>query len=302
VKPGTEEHTPEEHQQEGPEPHSSVRGYWSSIPIGLRLLLIVEVGVLAGTVGYAGLASSSGNTIPPVVFELELFLLAFTIVVLTLLTEYTMRTSSKDIHLLIETVRAENRALIDENRAHWSEQRTHLDGLVKTLTQLTELQAELITAVRRLDEAQRATIDSQKADMKAREEALQKEIEKHKPALDIRIGKWDGKVIKHFKAFVSNHGPPGLDLDVTFSVGGFGASEHFTMVSQGGPCEMDFGDIDQYPDSGEIVVIAEVSGGTRSHRYRFVASYDYHRNKGFWGSSPTLARKSPEVLPAQVLY
>lgn len=281
---------------------SSLASYWSSIPGGLKLLLWIEVLVLAGTTGFAGLVSLTGRPIPNGVTLVELLVLAFTIIVLTLLTEYTTRRSSKDVRLLVDTVQSENRTLIAENRAHWAEQRNHIDGLVKAIVRLTELQSDLIAAVKKLDESERAAVEAQKADMKAREDALRQEIEKHKPALDVRIMRWEGKIIKHFVVFVSNHGPPGVDLDVTFTAGDLGASEHSRIVSQGNPCERDFGDINQYPDSGEIVIMCEVSNGTRSHRYRFIARYEYHRNKGFWGSSPTLFRKSPEVLVGEVLY
>lgn len=288
---------------EGPHPSGSpLHRYWASVPVGLRVLLILETLVLGATVGAAALLSVVGRSIPQALTELELFVLAFTIIVLTLLTEFTTRSSSSDIRRLVQTIQSENRSLISENKAHWAEQRAHLDGLVRTLTRLIELQADLIAAVKRLDESQKATIETQNADMRAREEALRQEIEKHKPAIDIRISRWDGKLIKHFVVFVSNHGPPGLDLDVTFSVGGQGSSEHFAMVSQGEPCEKDFGDINQFPDSGELVVLGEVSNGTRSHRYRFIARYDYQRNKGFWGSNPTIVRKSPDVLQAEVLF
>jgi hypothetical protein len=289
-------------EAEHPSPSSAPARYWIAIPFYLRLLVLGEIGLVAVVVGVAVTTQGSSNSTVRLVTDFELALLALTLLVLTLLTEYSTRKSSQDVHTLIGAVRSENRVLISENKAHWNEQRAHLDSLVGTLRQLVQLQADLISAVKRLDESQRASIEAQKEDIKVREDALRKEIEKHKPALDIRVSRFDGKLIKHFMIFVSNHGPPGVDLDITFSVGGVGTSEHADLISQGAPCERDFGDISHFPDAGALQIICEVSNGTRSHRYRFMAEYRYARNRGFWGSSPEITRLSPEVLEAEVLF
>lgn len=197
---------------------ASVRRYWTSIPFGLRILLVVETAVLAGSVGVAAALPTFGRSIPQAVTDVELFVLAFTVIVLTLLTEFTTRRSSSDVHRLVDTVRTENQSLIAENKAHWVEQRNHFDGFLKTLSRLIDLQVDLIAAVKRLDDAQRATMAAHEDEMKAREDALLAEIEKHRPVIDIRIAKWEGKVWKHFVVLVYNHGPPGVDLDVTFSL------------------------------------------------------------------------------------
>lgn len=272
------------------------------MPNGLKALLGLEMVVLVGTIALSVFASVSGRPAPQSLIEVELIILAFSIVVLTVLTEFTARRSSNDIHSLVETIRSENRSLVAENKAHWVDQKSQFEGFLKTLTRLIELQVDLIAAVKRLDDAQKATMAAHDADLRAREEALRQEIEKQRPQLDIRISKWEGKVWKHFVVLVFNHGPPGVDLDVTFAVDGLGSSEHFAMVSQGSPCEKDFGDINDYSSSGQISVLCEVSSGTRTHRYRFQALYDYERNRGIWGSRPIVSRKSPEVLPAEVLY
>jgi len=278
------------------------RVYWSSIPLGLRLLLLAEGLTLIGTVVFLWAAFAEGWSVFGSVTDLELLLLAVTIIVLTLLTEHSTRRSAVDVNRLIQTVVSENRTLIEENRAHWSEQRTHLDTVVGSLGQVAQLMADLIAAVRKLDESQRAVVKLQEADLKAREEALRQEIQTQKPKLSISIRKWEGKVIKHFVVSVRNEGPPGSDLDATFVFGAMRSADRASVVSQGAPCVFDFGDINNYPDSGELVVTCEVASATKAHRYRFSATYDYSRNKGFWGSSPTLTRRTPAELEGKVLY
>jgi len=232
---------------------------------------------------------------------LELVLLAFTIVVLTLLTEHSTRRSSRDIQSLVEAARSENRTLIEESKTHWSEQNARLDNAIDALKGLAVLQTNLIAAVKQLGQAQQTAVELQTKELEDQREARRREIESQRPTIDVRMRGWDG-VIKHFKGIVSDPGPPGADLDVTFSLGGISISRHAALISKGAPFEPDFGDIGEFAESGQVLVTCEVSSSTKAHRYRFEATYDYERNKGFWGSSPTLNRTSPRVLEATILF
>jgi hypothetical protein len=276
--------------------------YWGSIPFGLRLLIGVEAAALMGSTGVLVVVALVGKPIASAATDLELVLLGFTIVVITLLTEHSTRSSSRGVQELVELTRAENRLLIEENKAHWSEQRQLFEGLLQGLSRLTELQVQLIDAVRHLDEAQREALRQQAVEAEARRQALRKEIEDQAPSIKVRMRGWEGKIIKHFLGIISNDGPPGADLDVTFSLGGVQRSARGSLVSKGAPFEADFGDISEFPDSGQVSVVCEVSSANKAHRYRSMTLFDYSRNRGFWGSSPKLVRTSPEVPAVAVLY
>ncbi len=288
--------------REGKTWSAEIGEYWASIPFGLRLLLLAEATTLLGTVIFLGFAVWNGWPVLGPVTDLELLLLAVTIVVLTLLTEHSTRRSSSDVSRLIGTVTSTNRTLIEENRTHWSEQRKHLDDAIGALQDVARLEVDLIAAVKNLGEAQKAAIKLQTADLKAREAARQQEIEDQKPRLRVLIRGWQGRVIKHFVILARNDGPPGSDLDGSLSVDGTTRSDRASVISRGAPCDFDFGDIDLFPESGELTITCDVSSANKSHRYRFTAVYDYERNKGFWGSSPKVTRKSPATLDAEVLY
>lgn len=295
---------------EGPDPQTEdrrswsavVSGYWISIPLGLRLLLIGEAVSLIATVTFLGLSIWTKFPAVGAVTDLELLLLAVTIVVLTLLTEHSTRRSSSDVSRLIATVISTNRTLIEENRTHWTEQRKHLDDAIGSLQEVARLEADLIAAVKNLGEEQRSAIKLQTADLQAREAARQRETEDQKPKLRILIQGWQGRIIKHVVVLLRNDGPPGSDVDGAVSIGGTSRSDRASLVSHGAPCEFDFGDINLFPDEGELTVTCDVSSANKSHRYRFTASYDYARNRGFWGSSPTAVRKSPATLEGEVLF
>lgn len=276
--------------------------YWASIPLGLRLLLVAEGLTLAGTVIFLGAAVWNGWPVTGAVTDLELLLLAVTIAVLTLLTEHSTRRSSSDVSRLIETVATSNRNLIEESRAHWSGQSKHLDDAIAALQDVARLEADLVAAVKNLGEEQRAAVKLQAEVLKEREAARRQEVTDQEPRLRILVQGWEGRVIKHFVVLVRNEGPPGSDLDGVLNVAGHTRSDRASVISRGAPCNFDFGDINLFPESGELTVTCDVSSASKSHRYRFTAAYDYARNKGFWGSAPTLRRKSPANLEAEVLY
>jgi hypothetical protein len=233
---------------------------------------------------------------------MELFFLAFTIVVLTLLTEHSTRRSSRDIQSVVEANRSENRALIEESKAHWTDQNRRIDNVIENLASIAKLQAETLVALKQLDASQKAALEQRAKVLAGEADARNREIQDQCPGISIELFGWEGKVIKHFVGSVKNDGPPGADADVTFTLGGFSHSERAATISKGAPFEPDFGDIAEFPTSGQVAVTCEVSSATKTHRYRFVATYTYQRNKGFWGSNPSLSRTSPQQLVATVLY
>lgn len=266
------------------------------------MLFVAEGATLIGAVVFLGVSIWTRWSVLGAVTDLELLLLAVTIMVLTLLTEHSTRRSSSDVTRLIGTVTSTNRNLIDENRTHWTEQGKRLDDAVAALQEVARLETNLIAAVKNLSEEQRSAVKLQTADRGAREAARQQEIEDQMPKLRILVQGWEARVIKHLVVLVRNEGPPGSDLDGTVNLGGTSRSDRANVVSRGAPCNFDFGDINTFPDDGALTVTCEVSSANRSHRYRFVAFYDYARNRGIWGSSPKVTRTSPTSLEVEVLY
>ena len=231
-----------------------------------------------------------------------MFFLAFTIVVLTLLTEHSTRRSSHDIQSVVETTRSENRALLQENRTHWTAQTKRLDLAIENLASIAQLQAETLVALKHLDKRQQEVFEQRAKELEKEAEARKREVETQCPDISIKMFGWKDKVIKHFVGSIASEGPPGADADVTFSLGGLSTTKHADTISKGTPFQPDFGDIADYNAAGQVTVTCEVSSGTKSHRYRFMVTYDYQRNKGFWGSDPSLSRTSPQQLVATVLY
>lgn len=243
------------------------------------------------------IALEERQPLPVELTGLELLLLSFTVLALTLLTEHSTRRSSDGVLSLISSTKIENRTLIEESKTHWADQKSLMDEAIKALTRLAALQLDLITSVRELGITQRAAVELQAKDVEARETARLQEIEKQRPILTIEVQGWEGHVIKHFVIWVTNDGPPGSDLDVTFSFPPVFRRGSRPIISKGQPLPFDFGDINEYVDTGRIDVICEVSNSLRNHRYRYAASFDYTRNRGFWGSQPVVTQSGQQAAP-----
>lgn len=242
---------------------------------------------------------SSGASLPTILTSTEAELIAVTLVVLALLSVYGAKSFGEDAAAIVHTqreemnqmrrsFREETARLLDRNAEHWRSQ--------------TELLAGAASALNRVVELQSGALDLTKAAIQLNQELLQLERERERfrlaeadverkrlqPQLGVPLQVPQVSILKQMNVSVHNRGMDGRNLVVFFGVE---PTQVMQWMAKGiDPQEVKsigFGDIAHWPADANLTLTCEVSD-TLGNRYRFVAHFDYHRNRAAVVSAPTV--------------
>ena len=246
------------------------QGWFKTWTVRSALLLTVVVAVTTL------LAWRLGVALPPTLTTVELEILGFTIAVLILVAIYGSRSSATQNRKMRDAFRTETSNLIEANQQHWAEQAKVLTDATSALRQSLELQGrELKVATDSLDLDRRLL------------ELEEQRRQRLKPVIALALDIPTGSLIKHMILTVYNAGMDGHGLVVFFGIQPQGMLQQTrTRIDAQQTTPLDFGDISQWPDSAVLSATAEVSDASGA-KYRFSGQFQYDRNRGALGSSPT---------------
>lgn len=262
----------------------------------LLAVTIPSTALILGTGLY--LASMAEQT-PVIIASVEAELIAFTLVVLALLSIYSARSFGADAESIVGTQRMEmgqmrqsfhqeTERLLDRNAAHWREQSTLLAGAASALEKVVELQTgalDLTKAGIQLNQELLA-LEQERERLRQSEEEIKRL--RLQPLLGLVLSVPQAAIIKHMRVSIHNRGMDGRNLVVFFGVESVKVLQWQSKgIDPQSVLPIDFGDIADWPSSAQLSLICEVSD-VLGNRYRFVSRVQYERHHTGVVSVPTV--------------
>jgi hypothetical protein len=246
-------------------------------------LLIVSIVVIWLVSFYTGTAISASLTV------VEIVVLAFTLLILVLLSVFTAGSFSRDAREITTAFERDSVALLERSQRHWEDQSQSLERATAALEAVVKLERDALQATQEGLRVSSTLLDleRQREAVRIEEARLRKQRIRPIPAF-LPIILHTGTLAKHVGVRLFDQGEDGRRVAVSLHWGGQpGHSITRLMPALGAYSnqEFDFDDIDSYADNEEFAVTIEMADvdGTR---YRSMGGFLYHRNRGLVLSDP----------------
>jgi hypothetical protein len=257
--------------------------------LGRRLLVAYGL-LLVAIASIAIVGVQTGTGIGSALTVVEIVILAFTLLILVLLSKFTADSFSRDAQEITSTFERTSNALIERSQEHWEAQSQALTNAINALQAVVELEREALRVTQ--DTLRVSTtlleLERQRESIRAEEARLRKQRIRPIPAF-LPVITHPGPVAKRIAIRLFNQGEDGRRVSVVLR---WGANPNQSMSGVSPDLgaysnrEFDFADIDAWSDSEDFSVVVELADvdGTR---YRSSGEFSYSRNRGLILSAPS---------------
>ena len=253
----------------------------------LAAFIVLVVSILCAVIDGSLLHASAGELLTFV----EIELLAFTVVVLLLLSRFTAQSFTRDAGVITSTFDLQSEALLSRSEAHWNEQTTSLQKAIEALSEVVKLETGVLEHSRRTMEVTGALLEIERAREQLRIDEAAARKQRIKPALAVRpVITHPGPIRKDIALEVFNQGSECRRIVFLLQVEGNPSLSQTlprSQIAAFATVGVGFGNIDDWPDSFRFALIVQADDvdGTRYEWRSTPVSYD--RNRGLLGSDPS---------------
>lgn len=271
-------------------PSSDEPGKVDAHRVALYLRLGISAAILVGVVlatVLIGLRLSSSVTALLSIAEIEI--LAFTILVLLLLSLYTSQSFSRDTQKIVGSFGEQSRALLDRSREHWAEQSRALTEAIVALDKVVEAENAQMILTRDTLQATKDMLNLERERERVRAEEAALRRQRIRPSLAIQpFILHPGPIAKHIGLHIFNQGEDGRRVLVTLRQGpgpSTGVDVPRTDLPAYSTVDFDFGEIDTWPDAFPAIVDARLTD-VDGNAYACSVFFGYDRQRGWVLSNP----------------